>query len=69
MRHATKTPKKVSPLRYAPGQSVAFQPNEHYEQMLIDRVNDPGFIWKHSLAERTALDYYVRAKAKAQAQT
>ncbi len=50
------------PIRFKPGVSIAFEPNEHYEALAIELARDPHFVWKHSMAERIALAAYLKAK-------
>ena len=45
----------------------AFEVLEIYERMITQRERDPsGYQLQHSPAERLALEYYERAKAKAE---
>lgn len=52
-------------LKYAPGETVEFEPNDWLEAQLLQRARDPvAFAARHSLPERLSLDAYARAKAQ-----
>lgn len=66
MKQTAKQATESKPLRFKPGESVAFELNERYESMAIEQARDPHFVWKHSMAERLALAAYLKAKDKAE---
>ena len=66
MKQTTRQATEPKPLRYAPGQTVPFVENQHYEALLIEAGRDKDFHWKHSQVERAALAAYLRAKDKAE---
>jgi hypothetical protein len=62
VKQTAKQTAQPKPLRFKPGESIAFELNEKYEALAIAQARDPHFVWKHSLAERLALAAYLKAK-------